>query len=267
MNRAAELGRALVGRRWWWVTLIVIGMMIVLARLGVWQLDRLEERRIANAALVAALESPPIELNAEATTLPSTGDALTELANRDVVARGTYDFDNQLILKLQTYDSFSGVHLVTPLRLAGSEMAVLVDRGWVPDADVAAGTLTAYDTDGPVVVEGYVALTEKLRRQPSAVSAPTGELNEIYRVDIAAIQPDLPYTLLPFYVKESPPAGIQSTPPFLTAREVDLSEGPHQGYALQWFTFAIGLGVAYVIFVNRQLTIADETTQLESPTP
>jgi surfeit locus 1 family protein len=258
MNRVAELGRALVGRRWWWVTLVVIAMMIGLARLGIWQLDRLEERRMANAALVAALDSPPIDLNDNASALPASDAELAALANRDVIARGVYDFDNQLVLKLQTFDAFSGVHLVTPLKLAGSESAVLVDRGWVPDSDVATSNLAAYETGGPVTVEGYVALSEKLRRQPSAVSAPTGELNEIFRVDVAAIQPDLPYELLPFYIKQSPPPGIQETLPFLTARDVDLSEGPHQGYALQWFTFAIGLGVAYVIFVNRQIALEAE---------
>jgi surfeit locus 1 family protein len=59
-------------------------------------------------------------------------------------------------------------------------------------------------------------------------------------------------------MKESPPPDPQDTPPLLTARDVDLSEGPHMGYALQWFTFSIGLGVAYLIFVNRQLTIERE---------
>jgi surfeit locus 1 family protein len=264
MNRVTELARALVGRRWWWVTLVVIAMMIGLARLGIWQLDRLEQRRAANAALVAALDSPPIDLNDATTGLPDSDPELTALANRDVIARGEYDFDHQLVLKLQTFDSFSGVHLVTPLRLAGSETAVLVDRGWIPDSDVAEGNIAVYETGGPVTVEGFVALSEKLRRQPSAVSAPTGELNEIYRVDVAAIQPDLPYELLPFYIKESPPPGTQQTLPFLTAREVDLSEGPHQGYALQWFTFAIGLGVAYVIFVNRQLTLEAEKEMREA---
>lgn len=261
----AEVGRALVSRRWWWVTLLVVGLMILLARLGVWQLDRLQERRAANAALAAALESAPIDLNADFESLPATGEALESLANREVIARGEYDFGNQLVLKLQTYDSFSGVHLVTPLRLDGGDVAVLVDRGWVPDADVDSGNLAAYETGGPTTVEGFVALSEKISRQPSAVSAPTGALNEIYRVDIAAIQPDLPYTLLPFYVKESPPGEPQTSPPFLTARELDLSEGPHQGYALQWFTFSIGLGVAYVIFVSRQLSTAAEPERQAPP--
>lgn len=258
MNRASEVARALVGRRWWWVTLVVIGLMVLLARLGIWQLNRLEERRAANAELVAALESPPIDLNAQGQALLDQASDEEVLANRDVIAQGEYDYDNQLVLKLQTYQGLSGVHLVTPLRLAGSDVAVLVDRGWVPDADVVAAALTQYEASGPVTVEGYLAPSEKLRRQPSAVSAPTGALREIYRVDVAAIQPDIPYTLLPFYVKESPRAGGQEEPPFLTAREVDLSEGPHLGYAMQWFIFSIGLGVAYVIFVNHQLSRDDE---------
>lgn len=254
MSHAGAVARELVSRRWWWVTLVVIALMILLARLGVWQLHRLQERRDANAALVAALDSAPIDLNAEAGALvleePRNAVAL---ANRDVVARGDYDLDNQITLKLQTYESFTGVHLVTPLLLSGTDYAVLVDRGWIPDADVSAAGVRKYDPVGPVEVSGFVVPSEKLLRQPSAVSAPIGELNEVFRVDTDAIQPDLPYTILPFYVSENPPPEPQTEPPLLIPREVDLSEGPHMGYALQWFTFSIGLGVAYVIFVNHQM--------------
>ena len=54
MNIMGELGRTLFSRRWWWVTLIVLVLMAVFARLGFWQLDRLEQRRAANAQLIAA---------------------------------------------------------------------------------------------------------------------------------------------------------------------------------------------------------------------
>ena len=65
MARAGEVARALVSRRWLWVTLTVLAMMALLARLGIWQLDRLEQRRAANAQLLEAIESAPIDLNAE----------------------------------------------------------------------------------------------------------------------------------------------------------------------------------------------------------
>ena len=44
-----ELGRALISRQWWWVTLVVLALMALFARLGIWQLDRLEQRQAANA--------------------------------------------------------------------------------------------------------------------------------------------------------------------------------------------------------------------------
>ena len=37
-----------------------------------------------------------------------------------------------------------------------------------------------------------------------------------------------------------------------TVKLVDLSEGPHLGYAIQWFLFATVLGVGYYFFVRRQ---------------
>jgi cytochrome oxidase assembly protein ShyY1 len=72
----AELLRALVGRRWRWVTLAVLALMLVLARLGIWQLDRLAERRAANAQLAAALSAAPIDLNTALTSTPRSRRAM-----------------------------------------------------------------------------------------------------------------------------------------------------------------------------------------------
>ena len=63
MKRAGRVARELISRRWLWITLVVLALMTLLARLGFWQLDRLEQRRTANAQLMAALESAPIALN------------------------------------------------------------------------------------------------------------------------------------------------------------------------------------------------------------
>lgn len=248
-----DVARALVGRRWWWVTLIVIAIMIGLARLGIWQLDRLAQRRAANAQLLAALESAPIDLNAAigdyATLVP---DAVSgDLANRDVTMTGAYDFANQRILKLQNWEGRAGVHLITPLVLDGSDVAVLVDRGWIPDAEYEAGNLFSA-ADVPQTVTGYVALTETISRRTAEAVVPATPGDEIFRVDIAALGAELPYRLAPFYVKENPPADNMQLP-IRIAKEVDLSEGPHLSYAMQWFIFSLGLGIGYVVFVRRSL--------------
>jgi surfeit locus 1 family protein len=238
MSRILFVGRALVSRQWLLPTLAVIAGMILLARLGFWQLDRLDQRREKNAALVAALESEPVDLNTA--VLP---DDLIPLKDRDVVAQGEFDFSHQGIVKLQTFQGQPGVNLVAPLVLDGGDTAVLVDRGWVPEDNNYA----AYDESGPVIINGYIALTQTLNRGGTL----TDEL-AWYRVDIAAIQTQMPYKLLPIFIKQAPGEN-NDQPPLRSEREVDLSEGPHMGYAVQWFLFSTILGVMYIALVNKDL--------------
>lgn len=242
--QARQLLRTLFGRKWWWVTLLVMVIMVVLARLGIWQLDRLEQRRAKNALIAAALAASPLDLARE--TLP--GD-LSTLKNRPVATTGTYDFDNQLVLKVQNWEGRAGAHLITPLLLADGDTAVLIDRGWIPEADNNPEDRTKYDVLGQVTIEGYVVLSEALLGREVAV--PEEPKTDWYRVDIAAIQPQMPYELLPIYVMQTPEDPQEL--PYRPEPAVDLSEGPHLGYALQWFTFSIGLGIAYVIFVRKNM--------------
>jgi surfeit locus 1 family protein len=238
-----QLLKALFSRRWWWLTLIVLALMVVLARLGVWQLDRLQQRREANVELAASLASAPIDLADAA--LP---DDISSWENRLVVATGTFDHEQQVLLKVQNWGRHAGVHLITPLLLADGGTAVLVDRGWIPDEETDPQARSAYDVTGEQTIEGYIALTQELSREPAVL--PEGPQQEWYRVDIAAIQPQMPYTLLPFYVVQSP-QNDNAQLPYRLEREIDLSEGPHLSYAIQWFIFSIGLGVAYLAFIYK----------------
>jgi len=261
VSRAGALARALFSRRWRWKTLLVLALMVILARLGIWQLDRLAQRRAANAQLVAALASPPIPLNDDLAAYAgmTPADVPEELANRDVRAVGSYDYSRQRVLKLQNWNGRPGVHLITPLVLSdtgdASPVAVLVDRGWIPDAERDAGHAFA-DAEGPQTVDGYIGLTETISRRTAEAVVPVTPGDELFRVDIAAIQDDMPYQLAPFYLKAAPPSGMDDTLPIEVPKEVDLSEGPHLSYAIQWFIFCMGLGAGYLLLVNRSLTVA-----------
>lgn len=244
MSRVGPVIKLIFSRQWFLATAAVIIGMGVLARLGVWQLDRLDQRRVQNAALEAALAAPPINLNT--TTLPAD---VTSLKNRDVVAQGIFDFDYQGIIKLQNYQGRPGVHLVAPLVLDGGETAVIVDRGWVPEED-DPDNWAAYDEPGPITINGYIGLTQTLSR-PAAVTSPSAEL-AWYRVDVAAIQSQIPYKLLPVYIKQAPRAD-EPQPPLRSERQIDLSAGPHLGYAIQWFLFSVILGVMYIAYMYRKI--------------
>ncbi len=251
--------KALVSRRYILMTLLVIAAMAVMARLGVWQLERREQRIARNADLAAKLEAAPISLNtaALAATWPLPEDR-AEVRNLPAEAMGEYDFNHQLLLVQQNYREMPGAHLVTPLVLEGGSQAVLVDRGWIPFDDVQTGRWQQYDaTRGPVTIRGRVQPSQILfgraAEQASASSAAQQAKTEWYRIDIGAIQSQLPYQLLPVYLLEAPGPEGNIALPYRIEPEVDLTEGPHLGYAAQWFAFAVVAGVVYVGVVRARL--------------
>jgi surfeit locus 1 family protein len=239
-----KLFKALFSRKQWWVTLLVLLGMGVLGRLGIWQLDRLEERRAANAQLAFALSEAPFELTADfSATNPR------QLKDRLVFAQGQYDFAYQGIIKLQNFRGQAGAHVVAPLVLADGETAVLVNRGWVPEAVIPQ--LSELDEPGGLTIKGYVGLSEVLSRAASE-AAPADEL-AWFRLDIGQIQAQLPYRLLPVTIVEWSGEEETADLPISLERDIDLSEGPHLGYAIQWFAFTVMLGVGYVFFVRRKI--------------
>ncbi|HSM58679.1 MAG TPA: SURF1 family protein [Candidatus Sulfomarinibacteraceae bacterium] len=233
----------LVSRRWWWVTLLVLVAMGVMVRLGVWQLDRLEQRRAANAVLRQQLEADPLLLNDVA---PGEVD-LTAMPDRRVSARGAFDFSQQILVRPKNYQGSAGGHLVAPLRLEGREEAVLVDRGWIPEAEMDPSNWSSFDEAGPLTVTGVIQRTETARN----VQPPEEPQQEWFRIDVEAIERQLPYDVLPVYVLQTPEEGNQSLP-YRLEPDIDLSQGPHLGYAIQWFAFTLMLGGGYIYFIHQQ---------------
>lgn len=239
-----QLFKAMVSRRWIVATLIVVAAVTAFISLGFWQLDRLDQRRAANAELQAVLDGSALRLPAD---LPID----TVVPNREVIASGTFDYAEERLLVLQTFQGRNGVKLITPLRLDDGQTAVLVDRGWIPEAEATPENVSAYQIDEAVTVSGLIASAQTLRRTGSSNTSSTRPDNEIFRVDVAAIQEQLPYQLLPFYIVQGP--NELDELPIRQLPEIDLSEGPHLGYAIQWFLFTIVTVSLYVVMVRRSV--------------
>lgn len=229
-------------KRFWIGHIIVIIGVIILVNLGFWQLRRLEQRRALNAEIKAGLEAPPVELTGQ----PMDPEALHR---HRVTVTGTLGNAENIIIQNRPFQGEPGVELVTPLKISGSDQAVLIDRGWIPLDEVNPAARRVYDIEGEVTVAGIAYRTEPQPTgyliMPDPTLAP-GEtrLDAWFRVDTERISAQLGYPLLPLYVKQSPGANPDEKP--LREEVFDLSEGPHLGYALQWFTFAIILVAVYV---------------------
>src|SRR5512134_511581 len=99
-------------RKWLFPTLFVFLGTAVCVRLGIWQLDRLEGRRAFNAQVLSMRALPELDLNREQV------NDLDKMEWRHVRVVGTYDFENQVALRNQSYQGQLGYHLITPLLFA-----------------------------------------------------------------------------------------------------------------------------------------------------
>ncbi len=234
-------------RKWLATTVLVFLGTAVCIRLGVWQLDRLDQRRAFNAQVTSMRALPPLDLNAN----PSA--ALATMEWRAVTVTGEYDFANQIALRNQYHQNQYGYHLLTPLRFDGG--TVLVDRGWIPaDGNAAPADWRKYDEPGAVTVRGQIRLGQGKPAFGGVADALPADGSPLWlwnNADVEKIARQMPYPILKVYIQPNvDPA--DETPPIPYQPEVELTEGPHFGYALQWFTFATILFAGYPFYLRKQ---------------
>ncbi len=243
--------RVMFSRRWLPLTIIAIIAIAGTVRLGIWQLDRLEQRRAFNSRVTAQLEQPELLID---------GDALDEdlhsMEYREVLVRGIYDHDQEIALRNQHWSNQWGVHLVTPLRINNSDFAVLVDRGWIPAEEFDSGDWSRFSEPGMVEVQGVIRRSkEKADFGSRSDPVPAGSEQRLTAwnfVNIDSISKQVDYPLLPVYVQQAPDETWTGLP-YRSEPDLEITEGPHMGYAIQWFTFAVIIAVGYPILVQRRI--------------
>ena len=210
----------------------------ICVRLGVWQLHRRTERRAQNAIIADRMRAS----DRDAGTLPLNDTA--GIRFRRVRISGTPDYDHELILAARSHNGAPGVNLLTPVRLAGRDTAVLVNRGWVYAADGATIEEQKFRENDSAFV-GFADVF------PSPTGASyTGKPTVLARLGADVAARAIPYPIARFYVVAlGDSAGTADRPARLTVPP--LGDGPHLSYAIQWFSFA-AIALAGAGFVIKQ---------------
>ena len=232
-----------------WIALLVFALVVaaVCVRLGIWQLDRLDQRRTLNAHVRAGLAAPPATLEAL-----EGGDPDPEtLAYRRVEVTGSYDTEHEMLLYGRALDGRPGHHVLTPL-VVDDGAAILVDRGWVPFEMGTPPVAAAEPPSGEVTVTGFL-LPAGDEDDVVIDRDDTGRVLTVRHDVPAALEDAMPYELwpLPLQLQGQQPAPPSALPAIVGPPELD--EGPHLSYAVQWFTFATIALVGYVVLVRREI--------------
>ena len=207
--------------------------------LGRWQVDRGHEKATLQALLEARMHEAPVQLTGPA---PSA----QPLLYRHVRVKGEWMADRQFFVDNQVHEGRAGFHVITPLRIAGSAAAVLVNRGWIArDASYPKAPPVAVPP-GAVEIHGLATTPPRRYLELSAdtVSGNVWQNLSIERWRASSGVDALPVVVLPdgatpglAAVREKPDAGIAK----------------HQEYALTWFSLAAtALALWIVLNIRRE---------------
>lgn len=237
----AEAKQAPSWRRWVVLVATIAGVAVT-ASLGRWQLGRAAQKEALQAAIERQSQLPAVPL--EELRRPSDVDA--HLLHRPVTLRGRWLHEHTVFLDNRQMHGRPGFYVLTPLKLAGREEAVVVQRGWAP-RDVQDRTrLPSVPTgDGEVRLEGRIAPPPaKLYEFDVAGSGPIRQ-----NLDLASYEQEVGTPLWPVSVVQT--AAVAGDPEDGLLRDwpapaVDVHK--HYGYAFQWFALSALMTGLYVWF-------------------
>jgi surfeit locus 1 family protein len=209
------------------------------ARLGIWQLDRAEQK----IALQTSLEARSREPLLDGASLARSPLAAEAQHHRRVSLRGRWLADRTVFLDNRQMDGKVGFFVVTPLALVPGSGVVVVQRGWAPRSFTSRSELPRLATpEGVVAVEGIVAPPpSRLFEFADAASGPIRQ-----NLDIASFARDTGLDLLPLSVlqQDAPGSTADGLLRHWPAPATDVQK--HYGYAFQWFALAAGIAILYV---------------------
>ena len=220
-------------------TALLLPLFIVL---GLWQLQRGEDKRALMATAEARAALPPLDLNALREAWPGPAS----LAWRPVRVRGTWDPAHQVLLDNQVADGQPGYLVFTPLRLEGGR-SVLVNRGWiggglerdrVPDLHLDGATVVVTGVAAPPPPAGLW-----VRSDFAELLAP--DVLRVQRLDPASLSGRLGIELEAFTIR----LDVDQPDGYRRAWSIPgLHPERHTAYAIQWFLFAAILLGLYLHF-------------------
>ena len=239
--------------RFWLITLAALATMAVTASLGRWQLSRAAQKEALQAAIDARQALPPVDgaqlRSATASPARNPDAAAPEvqaLLHRQAQLRGEWVGEATVFLDNRQMQGRPGFYVVTPLRLEGSNAAVLVQRGWVPRDFQDRTRLPDVPTPaGPVQVAGRLALEPSRLYALGAAGADEGASRIRQNLDLGAYAAETGLALLPLSLLQTggPGDGLQRDWPV-----IDSGVDKHYGYAFQWFGLCGLVAILYVWF-------------------
>lgn len=212
-------------------------MIALTVSLGNWQMRRAQEKAEIQARIDAAGRDAPL-------SVPAQRAEPASLDGRRVAVRGRFVPGRTVFIDNRTHKGVAGFHVVTPVRIEGSSLHVLVLRGWAPRDPHDRTRLPQLPVpDGVVTVEGLAqaSIQQVLELQAAPEPGPDDRVWQNLDFDRFERWSGLPLQRLLVRQTDGPDDGL--------VRELPPAGGDvakHQGYAFQWYAMAAATAALWV---------------------
>lgn len=213
-------------------TLAALCMLSLTIYLGHWQQGRAAEKQAMQIEFERRTAALPVLLGT------AISDPLAFKYAR-AIARGEWVAGGQIFLDNKFHNEAVGFHVITPLKITGTDRYVLVNRGWVARGATYPAPPAIPVPSESVEVEGVLMLpsTRFLELAQSTVQGNVWQNLTIERYRAASKLDVLPLVLL---------AKTADTPLKRVVERPDARAEKHTEYMLTWYSLAATVAVLWV---------------------
>jgi surfeit locus 1 family protein len=221
-----------------WVPLIaVLIVMAIGISAGQWQMRRAAEKEAIESRLTERAAAPPVELSAEPI-------APQEIEYRKILVEGEFLPRWTIYLDNRPHNGVAGFYVATPMRIANSDMHVLVLRGWIARNPADRSRLPEIPTpEGEVQIQGVARQrTGQVLQLGEAPPIEPGAI--VQNVDIDAYSKAAGLRLQPFVIEQTSEVSDGLARDWL---QPSVGIDKHYGYAFQWYGLAATAFIFYLV--------------------
>jgi surfeit locus 1 family protein len=230
------------------ITLICI---LVFIKLGLWQYNKAQQKLAIQSAYQEAEGDKPKAF--PVAMLHALPEKVDEWKYKRVEVLGEYQTQYQFLLDNQVEGTQAGYHVITPLRIDGSDQTVLINRGWIPAKRSHADVPDVATPRGQCNVTGQLwRPSKKFFTLESTETLASKEFQVVWQnIDLDRYQKLVLMQVSPLMIKldsSSTCGGFVRNWQIPTERI-----STHIGYAYQWFGFAIASLLIFIYMSMQEM--------------
>ncbi|MHB1145630.1 MAG: SURF1 family protein [Thiobacillus sp.] len=222
-----------------WPTLAALFFFVLTLSLGNWQSGRADFKRELQARYDAAVREAPIHVGSD----PLDRDSVLY---RKLEVEGVFDDAHTILIDNRVLNGVAGYHVLTPLRIQGGPLAILVNRGWIAAGRMRDQVPVPPTPAGTVRLEGR-AVDPHTRYFELAETAPQGRVWQNLDFERYAMATRLRLQPVVMLQTSDQADGLRRNWP-----RPDTGVDTHVSYAFQWYSLAATLAVLWLIMNTKR---------------